>query len=200
MFAPSVLPTPIPDKTWAPPTARVLLCLDLASTIGFACGSPDLLGEAVHGSLTLPNDVNLGRQYGVFSNWLAEAITDYKPTDLVIEAPFLGKSLRAGRKLFALTGIAELIAWRRDLRYLEYASASVRKTFCGSGRAKKPDVIAACERRGFAPRDDNAADAIALLHHAVFVTKPPADFDPHAPVEDLGAHAKACHEIKRPFP
>lgn len=145
---------------------RVILALDLASTLGWACGSPDLLSEAVHGSVKLPDDVNLGRQYGFFSNWLADAITTHAPTDLVIEAPFLGKSLRAGRKLFALTGIAELIAWRRDLRFTEHHASSVRKTFCGSGRADKDAVGAACGRRGFTPKDHNAADAIALLHHA----------------------------------
>lgn len=146
--------------------SRVILALDLASTVGFACGSPDLL---VHGSFKLPDDVNLGRQYGCFSNWLADKITAYAPTDLVIEAPFLGQSLRAGRKLFALTGIAELIAWRRELRFTEHHASSVRKTFCGSGRADKDAVEAECRKRGFAPRDHNAADALALLHHAAQV-------------------------------
>lgn len=148
------------------PAPQTILALDLASIIGFACGSPELLGEAVHGSFALPSDVNLGRQYAAFADWLADKITRHEPTELVIEAPFLGQSLRAGRKLFALTGIAELIAWRRDLRFSEHHASSVRKTFCGSGRADKDRVVAECRHRGFAPRDDNAADAIALLHHA----------------------------------
>lgn len=174
-----------------PPPPRVILALDLASTIGWACGSPDLLGEALHGSHALPPQVNDGRQYAAFADWLADKITRYQPTDLIIEAPFLGQSLRAARKLLALTGIAELIAWRRDLRFNEYAAPSVRKTFCGSGKAKKPDVIAACQRRGFEPRDDNAADAIALLHHAAWVGER---------IEDLGAHFAECHKLKIPTP
>lgn len=145
---------------------RVLLCLDLASTIGWACGSPELLQEAVYGSTKLPDDVSLGRQYGFFGDWLADTITEYRPTDLVIEAPFLGNSLRAGRKLFGMTAIAELIAWRRDLRFSEHHASTVRKTFCGSGRADKDEVMRVCKARGFVPTDHNAADAIALLHHA----------------------------------
>lgn len=163
--APLPIAPNVPD-IYGPVRGRVLLCLDLASQVGWACGSPDLLDRAVHGSTALPDDVNLGRQYGFFSNWLADKITRYEPTDLVIEAPFLGKSLRAGRKLFALTGIAELIAWRRDLRFSEHHASSVRKTFCGSGKADKAEVMRICHARGFAPKDHNAADAIALLHHA----------------------------------
>lgn len=151
---------------------RVILALDLASTVGWACGSPELLADAVHGSLAIPTDVNAGRQFGIFSDWLADAITTHEPTDLVIEAPFLyarNDSIRAVRKLFGLAAIAELIAWRRDLRYAEHAVSSVRKTFCGSGRADKDAVKAECARRGFTVRDHNAADAIALLHHAAQV-------------------------------
>lgn len=33
----------------------------------------------------------------------------------------------------------------------------------GSGNASKAAVIAAVQRQGFAPKDDNEADAIALL-------------------------------------
>lgn len=156
----------VPCPSHDVPRGRVFLCLDLASSVGWACGSPELVEAAVYGSYKLPDDVNLGRQYGAFSNWLADAITQYEPTDLVIEAPFLGKSLRAGRKLFALTGIAELIAWRRDLKFSEHHASSVRKTFCGSGKADKAEVQRVCHARGFTPKDHNAADALALLHHA----------------------------------
>lgn len=155
----------------ARPAARVVLALDLASVCGWACGSPELLGLCSHGTLALPTDISLGRQYSVFADWLADAITVYEPTEIVIEAPFLGHSLRAARKLFTLTGIAQLIAYRRDLpEPREYAAASVRKTFCGSGKADKKQVMAECVARGFQPKDFNAADALALLHHACAVT------------------------------
>lgn len=42
---------------------------------------------------------------------------------------------------------------------------TIKRHWTGKGNTKKDGMIAECVRRGFAPKDDNEADAIALLHY-----------------------------------
>lgn len=43
----------------------------------------------------------------------------------------------------------------------------IKKSWTGNGAAKKDAMIAEAKRRGFAPADDNAADALAIMHYAI---------------------------------
>ena len=100
-------------------------------------------------------------------NWLADKLTEHQVGVLAIEAPFVRPGMafiRKARRAFGLAAIVQMVAWRRECAFVELAAPTVRKAFCGTGRAEKHQVIAECKRRGWAPTDDNAADAIALLH------------------------------------
>ncbi len=44
---------------------------------------------------------------------------------------------------------------------------TIKRHATGKGNASKGDVIAAMRARGYAVRDDNEADALALLHWAL---------------------------------
>ena len=77
--------------------------------------------------------------------------------------------------MMALIGFAvtvEMLCCRWSVDVSQAPSNSVRKAFCGSGRAKKPEVWAECLRRGWKPQDDNAADALALMDYAVLLYYP----------------------------
>jgi Holliday junction resolvasome RuvABC endonuclease subunit len=81
-----------------------------------------------------------------------------------MEAPLIPMhgNVAAARKLMCLAGHTEFVALRRDVRCEEVSVQTVRKHFCGYGRAKKPDVQEQCRRLGWAYADDNAADALAV--------------------------------------
>lgn len=58
-----------------------------------------------------------------------------------------------------------LVAWgaHHQIECRGVAVATIKKSVCGSGRAKKPEIIRAVRARGYAPKDSNEADALALL-------------------------------------
>lgn len=62
-----------------------------------------------------------------------------------------------------------LTAWAevRDVPYQGVAVQDIKKHATGKGNADKAAVIAAMRERGYAPEDDNHADALALLHWAI---------------------------------
>lgn len=43
---------------------------------------------------------------------------------------------------------------------------TIKKSWTGKGNATKAEMIKEAQRRGFNPKDDNAADALAILHLA----------------------------------
>lgn len=44
---------------------------------------------------------------------------------------------------------------------------TIKRHATGKGNASKGDMVAAANRRGHAPADDNEADALAILHWAI---------------------------------
>ena len=48
--------------------------------------------------------------------------------------------------------------------YEGVAVGTIKKSWTGKGNASKDDMMAEAIRRGYAPTDDNEADALAILH------------------------------------
>ncbi len=65
--------------------------------------------------------------------------------------------------------LAHLTAWAEALKlpYEGVPVGTIKRHATGKGNAGKDEVIAAMRARGFAPGDDNEADALALLDWAV---------------------------------
>jgi Holliday junction resolvasome RuvABC endonuclease subunit len=65
--------------------------------------------------------------------------------------------------------LATLQTWCTDnsVEYRGVPVATIKKFWTGKGNAKKDDMVAECKARGFDVKDDNQADAIALLHLAM---------------------------------
>lgn len=62
---------------------------------------------------------------------------------------------------------AHLTAWCQEhqVPFEGVPVATIKKYATGKGNAKKPDMVAAVQRRYPTVTDDNTADAIALLHY-----------------------------------
>jgi Holliday junction resolvasome RuvABC endonuclease subunit len=65
--------------------------------------------------------------------------------------------------------LATLTAWceHHGLAYEGVPVGTIKRHATGKGNATKDEVIAAVQARGFAPADDNEADALALLLWAI---------------------------------
>lgn len=147
------------------PQSLRLLSLDIASVTGFATL---LEGDIKSGSRDFRRGklVHPGAPHAFFSNWIRETLGE-NTFDLVIyeDAGFF-KSADAVQVCVGMRGCLLAEAAKRGIPVASYAPSSVKLFWAGSGRADKFAMMAATRKRlpGVDFADNNAADAIALMH------------------------------------
>ncbi len=163
------------DPTAAPisadplrPGQRAILALDLGTTTGWALRLAT--GQILHGSVSFrPSRFDGGGMRFVrFSAWLDTLIADAGS----LEAIYFEEVRRhLGVDAAHLYGgfLATLTAWceHRSIAYQGVPVGTIKRHATAKGNAGKDAVIAAVTARGFSPKDDNEADAIALLLWAI---------------------------------
>jgi Holliday junction resolvasome RuvABC endonuclease subunit len=139
----------------------MLLTLDLGTTTGWAAQSDS---GVTSGTQKFANDrfSGGGMRYLKFEKWLSEMP---KPDQVVFEEVRRHRGTDAAHVYGGL--LATLTKWCEANRipYCGVPVGTIKKSFTGNGNAKKPAMIAECEKRGYKPADDNEADAIAILHY-----------------------------------
>lgn len=103
-------------------------------------------------------------------NTVSGLITQYKPTDFAIEAPFFGKNVQSMLKLGRAQGVAIAAAMRHGLDVTEYSPKKVKQSVTGNGNADKEQVMKMLQtilHFKDVPRYYDATDAlaVALCHH-----------------------------------
>lgn len=149
-----------------------LLCLDLATVSGWAAGPPSATPAfgsfRIHGS-------ELGRFMAEFVEHLERVFALTRPTLIVFEAPIIRQkhsSLATVRKLTGLACMTEVFAHAKEIPVREAGGDEItrallgRARFPGGRKEKKAATVSACKALGFAVRDDNEADAVALWLYA----------------------------------
>lgn len=145
-----------------------LLALDLGTTTGWALRLAT--GQILHGSISFrPSRFDGGGMRFVrFSAWLDTLIADAGS----LEAIYFEEVRRhLGVDAAHLYGgfLATLTAWceHRSIAYQGVPVGTIKRHATAKGNAGKDAVVAAVTARGFNPKDDNEADAIALLLWAI---------------------------------
>lgn len=140
----------------------MILALDLATTTGWCAGDAKvgvrprigsiLLGKHGHGSIGAGLD-----------DWLWGWHTLSPVSLLVVEAAIAHhSSIQSAKIALGLLMVCEVFAYRAEIPIKQCAATSVRARVVGSGRAKKPEVMAWCRTQGWEPPNTDAADAAAL--------------------------------------
>mgnify|MGYP001154675359 CR=1 FL=1 len=161
----------------ADPTRRQksILFLDLATTMGFCEG---VIGETpIYGSTRLaPPGSSSDAVFAGAIRWLGTRLQGFKPQVFAYEAPrdprHMGNktNISTALVLLGLCGAVEGVANLSGVYDIRKADVNgIRKFFLpqGSprtGSAVKHAVERQCRVMGYAPTDDNAADAIAGWH------------------------------------
>ena len=145
-----------------------LLALDLGTTAGWALRGAD--GAISSGTVSFrPGRFNGGgMRYLRFTSWLTELDRLSGPIAAIwFEEVRRHAATDAAHVYGGL--MATLTAWA-ELRGVPYEGVpvgTIKRFATGKGNAPKPAMIEAMRRRGFAPADDNEADALALLLWAI---------------------------------
>jgi crossover junction endodeoxyribonuclease RuvC len=152
-----------------------ILTNDLATITGFAFGTP---GERiVYGSFELGHKGwSVGNRLYAFRQWFMDFTSINHPHYFVFEAPLPPRVLVAiGTRpetvllMFGLAAIAECCAIERRIPVVKQVSVQdvrqhflEQRTFKGGRKVSKPAVMEECRRLRWNPKDDNAADALAI--------------------------------------
>jgi hypothetical protein len=148
--------------------AGSLLALDLGSTLGWAVRLPD--GAIASGTASFRPGRFEGGGMGWlrFRRWLDGMAASAGPLGSVV---FEEVRRHAGTTAAHVYGgfLAHLTAWCEGsgVPYQGVPVGTIKRFAAGKGNAGKEAVIAAMHARGFAPADDNEADALALLLWAI---------------------------------
>lgn len=147
---------------------RSILALDLGTSTGWALLTPE--GRIVSGTESFKPGrfEGGGMRFLRFRRWLAELKTTAEP----IGAAYFEEVRRhAGVDAAHAYGgfLATLTAWceHHQIPYSGVPVGTIKRHATGKGNADKAAMITAAHARGFAPADDNEADALALLAWAM---------------------------------
>lgn len=138
-----------------------LLALDLGTKTGWATSANGVVASGT-ANFSATRWEGGGMRYLRFTRWLDEI-----GRDGLSHIYYEQVRRHAGTDAAHVYGglMATLTAWS-ELRGVPYAGVpvgTIKKHATGKGNANKAAMIAAAEARGFAPADDNEADALALL-------------------------------------
>ena len=145
-----------------------ILALDLGTHTGWALHHLD--GTVVSGTAHFKPGrfEGGGMRFLRFRRWLTELLTDTGGLSAIY---FEEVRRHAGVDAAHVYGglMAHLTAWceHHNIPYQGVPVGTIKKHATGKGNASKEEMLAAASRRGYAPIDDNEADALALLHWAV---------------------------------
>lgn len=156
----------------APGVNVSILALDLGTKTGYAIRRRD--GTCRHGTevFTPRKSWSEGQKWARFRAWLGGVIHDEQihrvVYEQVIRHEVKGRPLwDAAHAYGAFEAITHMVCDGFNIRAHGVNLATVKKSFTGSGRAKKEDMMLQAKARGFNVVDDNNADALAILHWAV---------------------------------
>jgi Holliday junction resolvasome RuvABC endonuclease subunit len=143
--------------------SKTLLALDLGTQTGWALFHKD---QITSGTIDFKNSryQGGGMRYLRFRHWLDD-IKDL--THGVTEVTFEEVRRHLGVDAAHVYGgfLATLTAWCEDnvIPYQGVPVSTIKKHSTGKGNASKHEVIEGVKALGYTPKDDNEADAIALL-------------------------------------
>lgn len=154
-----------------------ILALDLALQTGWAIGTAADT-KPMSGSIQIArSDASMAKMFSEWRIHLRDFLSLNPDVSLVVfESPLL-PFMKAGntnintiRRLIGLASVTEELLYslgKYDIR--EARVSDVRSHFLGSNRHKRDEAkaltIRKCRSLGWAPQDDNAADALALLDY-----------------------------------
>lgn len=146
---------------------RKVLALDLGTQTGWALSGPDRITSGSQ-SFKLRGTDGAGMRFLRFKRWLSDLNLSVGD---IGEVYFEEVRNHNGVEAAHVYGgfMAHLTAWCEvhNIPYQGVGVGTIKKAATGKGNAKKDAMIHAAKAVGFAPTDDNEADAIHLLRYAL---------------------------------
>ena len=144
-----------------------ILSLDLGTTTGWAISMPDKIQSGVV-SLKGYHFDSPDSKYTKFRRFLGELKHRYGPIDhITYEAVRRHAGTIAGQTYGGFCAALQMFGDHHRIPYEGVPVATIKKFATGHGNASKLDMINAMQNKGHTPKDDNEADALALLYYTL---------------------------------
>ena len=144
-----------------------ILALDLGTATGWALRHNGVITSGTQ-SFKPQRYEGGGMRYLRFARWLNEVLVSVGSIDALY---FEEVRRHVGTDAAHVYGglLAHLTAWceSQDIPYQGVPVGTIKKHATGKGNASKEQMLEAMRAKGYAPADDNEADALALLHWAI---------------------------------
>lgn len=161
-----------------------ILGLDFATKTGVAFGQAGAPASRIQTETwSLPSGG--GDDVGAFMHALRQKLDERLAQGVecvVFESPYIARHKGADnrwhespdqiRRAYGAAAVCEEVAFSRDVPVFEIVTVTLKKNFAGTGKAKKPDMIVAAQRRGFTVANDHEADACGCWLHGVEIQAP----------------------------
>jgi len=147
---------------------KTILALDLGTTTGWALKSNALITS---GTINFKSQrfEGGGMRFLRFRRWTEEMLKDHKVTEVHFEEVRRHVGTDAAHVYGGLMAQLTATCEECETPYQGVPVGTIKKFATGKGNAGKPEMIAAMRARGHLPKDDNEADALALLHFVIEV-------------------------------
>lgn len=136
-----------------------LLALDLGTDCGFAMLKN---GKYISGKLQIDKR-KFGRRFLEFRNWLLKMITNHKVEHVYFERVYAHLGTEAAHTYGGFMYTLAAVCLERGVKCTGLPVQTIKKFMTGKGNATKDEMILAARLRGFAPKSDDEADAIAIM-------------------------------------
>lgn len=147
---------------------RTLLALDLGTTTGWALCTPDRRIMSGSQSFKPQRFEGGGMRFLRFVRWLDELqALSGGLHHLAFEEVRRHASTDAAHCYGGFLGLLSAWCERHSIPYQGVPVGTIKRHAIGKGNANKDAMLAAVRRWGYAPVDDNEADALALLHWTI---------------------------------
>ncbi len=143
---------------------KVVLALDLGTKTGWAMHDPVHLFSGTQ-NFAQGKFAGGGQRFVAFEKWLLAKLEF--ADQVVFEAVRRHIGTDAAHIYGGMLAILTKCCEQASIPYEGVPVGTIKKHATGRGNAKKPEMIAAMVAKGHAPKDDNEADALALLYYAL---------------------------------
>jgi len=136
---------------------------DIATKLGWATWESGRISSGVYDFKNGAWD-GAGICYLKFARWLRRYHADSGLVSFEGVMSHGPGGIYAAHKYGGFVAVLQAECERMQIPYYGEGVGTIKKFWTGSGNASKERMIAEADRRGFNPKDDNEADALALLH------------------------------------
>lgn len=154
-------------------TERIILGIDPGTNL-LGYGLIKIQGKAIsvicYGVIELQKYANQALKLKRISERMYDLIEEYKPDEMALESPFLGKNIQVALKLGRAQGVAMAAALVKQIPIAEYAPRKIKQSVTGNGNASKEQVAAMLQKILQLKEDNIIVDAtdalgVAVCHH-----------------------------------